>query len=85
MSDPAGRLPGPSLPGRAGAEDAGRKIAEEAKNATDALTGAISNLADVMKDPENRRILIEVLNRANANVFDDAGSLNPGDPNVSTR
>lgn len=67
------------------AEAEGKGQATNILDATNNLVDAINELAALSKDPENRRILIEVVNSANARVFDDNGSMQPAPPNVATR
>lgn len=68
-------------------EAEGKDIAAKARESTDKLTGAIDKLAGEMKNPENRKILIEILNRAKADAHEDLYGADavPPPANPSTR
>jgi hypothetical protein len=56
----------------------GFEAAERARESTDKLTEATDNLARAMQSPENRKLLIEIINRSRSDVRDSLyGSLNP--------
>jgi hypothetical protein len=62
-----------------------RDAVEKATEKTEELTSAVDNLARAMQDPENRRLLIEIINRSKADVKDDlyggtGASLPPASP-----